>query len=380
MEPIAALAFLCMHMQCSMTHVQSCAWLLLHVFAYRLHNEHCSALNLPKIVLRFIASRPGCHRPTTVRRQPPLHHILHHIMMRMPKVRQQRAEPPHLLPPSQFSPSGLPPMATGIPSATGAPAPLRVPLSLPPTPPSPPPSSCSRPLQGPPTTVAPVTTGAQIPLRVPLPFPPTPPSVPPSSSSHPLQDAPSASSGPLQDRSRCTSLPGVPPNLQALSYPEQIARKKWVASNRASITKFRACGYCGVVSLKATSHKRWTYTASGGIPAPYELANIPLAQYIYDDPVLQTRVNTCPACSKSMHTRVARSALVPYLSCSTMHALYACRPLHLLLLSLLDLSSGFRHRLRSFCTGGFRPKGLLDIAVIEWNDRVEEFDSFTEPP
>lgn len=83
--------------------------------------------------------------------------------------------------------------------------------------------------------------------------------------------------------------------------------------------------------------------------------------------------NLCPACSKSEQARQTRGGMVPFISFAAQQALFAANPLNMLLLSLVDLTVGFHHRLRSFLTGGLRPRGPLDFGILVWNDEIANF-------
>ena len=90
--------------------------------------------------------------------------------------------------------------------------------------------------------------------------------------------------------------------------------------------------------------------------------------------------NMCPACHKSDTARTHRSSRMPFLSYLYQQLIAAAQPLHLMLLSVIDVSINFKDRFNSFLQGGLRPKGLFDCALLSWDDQTLNCTAFTDLP
>ena len=88
----------------------------------------------------------------------------------------------------------------------------------------------------------------------------------------------------------------------------------------------------------------------------------------------------CPSCCTSSSKRLARAKLTPYLACMYQKMLYAAHPLHVMLLSLLDVSMSFADRARGFLKGGLHTRTLVGSALLTFDLQTHQFVGMQDLP
>lgn len=133
--------------------------------------------------------------------------------------------------------------------------------------------------------------------------------------------------------------------------------------NFARFTTLVVCAFCG--SVKQGDHQDWRKVQpfSNNEPAPYVITNPALQEYTK----VENKWWACSQCAKQKH-RLSRAKWLPYYANTYLSGLYSLHPLQSMLLSLLDISSNFANRCKSFLKGGLRPSSLFDCTYLTWNE------------
>ena len=146
------------------------------------------------------------------------------------------------------------------------------------------------------------------------------------------------------------------------SRPEELWRRS-VEVNRARYTAMVCCAFCGVVRQGASLCWQKTKVPPDGDLPPYGLANPAFLPYIQPDSSNWWACNFC----KKPKDRQRRVSLLPCWGESYLSTLFSCHPLQVMLLCLLDISTNFADRYRSFLKGGMQSFSMLPCTFLSWN-------------
>lgn len=147
----------------------------------------------------------------------------------------------------------------------------------------------------------------------------------------------------------------------------EVLSVSWSARQRY-VEKLQCCAYCGAV--KFHTGRPWRSRAPAIHPfSPYGRKVYPMQSATLDE---QGRWIVCDICAKCNKARDGRMEHVPSYPPEYLRGLLSTDPMHLELLSVVDVSQGLRTRALGYCSGQLVNGSVLDNPLLTWDRNLQK--------